>query len=1083
MRKKILLAFLLFAGFASRGQIILNESFNVSTITATPPTGWTAGSSTGTQNGCSVNGTTIMQVPSGGFVCTVNGANLPAPTANSGAGMAGYNSWDITTPAYSEWASPVLNFSTSTSGYVLSFWVYQGQYGYNVPDSLKVYVNTTTSSTGGTRLYADNPNFSASPKGWAQYTIPIPATYNGTTNYIIFRAESGYGYNMHWDDVIVKSQAPPAPTVTNNTPVCPGGTVTITGTVAAGYTSPSYTLTGPAGFTPQNNTTGVFTVSTNASTANNGVYSMTVTSGGFTSAASTTTVNVYGTPRSITAGNVVVPTTCLGTNGSFQITGMNPTTTYTLIYRKNAVTITPSLSITSDASGNYTVTNLGVGSYDSIRVISGAPSNCISNIIVNPVIIPSPTPPTKPKPAYNNPLCPGSTLNLSVTNTAQGVPGSTYYWTGPGGFNTSSSPTTTGSATRPGANSSFNGIYTVTVTTPNGCVSQDTMTVTVRNPDPAPIPSNITYCQYDIALPLVAAPLPGATLNWYDTNGANPAIPGPILPLGAPTPNTNIPTPFPTNIIYYVSQTLVCESPKVPLYVIVKPKPQPPFVQDSTIDYCQYEVVGPLAAGGQNIRWFSTPSGGTGTATAPVPSTLVPGTYFYYASQTVDGCESDRRTIRVIVKPKPEPPKVTSPVNLCQGDPIAPLTAIGKDLLWYTIPAGGVGVPVAPIINTGYEDSFVYYVTQTVNGCESDRALISAYVRYKPNGIITASQQSVCQDAEDSFFYYGNARDDAEFVWFAPLSAHFVSGQGTSGPVVIHFDTSGTSVVQLIINNKGCISRLVAAPITVRPLPHVEFVNRQDVCEDDLLTVALKYTEPFVTGYHWDFGADDYILEYGVLTTGGPFGVRYPTPGQYEISVTATKDACISKPVIQTVYVHARPDATISWASNQNPNDFCASDTLNLSVPSVPEGASYHWSPAAYFQSHADTLNNQVAAVVSQTSTVKVNVRSSFGCEANDSLRVNTKPCCGVYFPNSFSPNGDGRNDLFRPITQGVHKVNTFRIINRWGQVVYESKVERDGWDGKFNSTPQDMGTYYYYISYKCEGKDQEEKGEFILMR
>ena len=302
----------------------------------------------------------------------------------------------------------------------------------------------------------------------------------------------------------------------------------------------------------------------------------------------------------------------------------------------------------------------------------------------------------------------------------------------------------------------------------------------------------------------------------------------------------------------------------------------------------------------------------------------------------------------MIVKPKPEPPGVTSPLNICQGEPVAPLTAIGQNLLWYTIPYGGVGVPVAPLPNTGYEDSFKYYVTQTVNGCESDRALMAVYIRYKPNGIITASTQTVCQGEADTFYYYGNARPDAEFVWFAPLSAHFISGQGTPGPVVIQFDTSGTSVVQLIINNKGCISTLVAAPITVRPLPKVSFVNRQDVCEDELVNVALNGIEPDITGYNWNFGSDDYKLEYGVMTTGGPFGIRYPNKGHYQISVTATKDFCTSKPIYQEIYVHEKPDARIS--STPSPVDICASDTLFLTVKRVEEGAVYTWTPSAYFQ-------------------------------------------------------------------------------------------------------------------------------------
>ena len=115
---------------------------------------------------------------------------------------------------------------------------------------------------------------------------------------------------------------------------------------------------------------------------------------------------------------------------------------------------------------------------------------------------------------------------------------------------------------------------------------------------------------------------------------------------------------------------------------------------------------------------------------------------------------------------------------------------------------------------------------------------------------------------------------------------------------------------------------------------------------------------------------------------------------------------------------------------------------------------------------------------------VKVHIKTAFGCEGTDSVKVTTKPCCGVYFANVFAPKGlVEKNRTFKPITIGVHRINTFRIVNRWGQVVYETKVERNGWDGSLNGVPQDMGTYYYYISYKCEGKNVEDRGEFLLMR
>ena len=59
-----------------------------------------------------------------------------------------------------------------------------------------------------------------------------------------------------------------------------------------------------------------------------------------------------------------------------------------------------------------------------------------------------------------------------------------------------------------------------------------------------------------------------------------------------------------------------------------------------------------------------------------------------------------------------------------------------------------------------------------------------------------------------------------------------------------------------------------------------------------------------------------------------------------------------------------------------------------------------------------------------------------------DSLLINAKPCCEIYFPSAFTPNNDGRNDLFRPITVGTHQITAFRVQNRWGQVVFSTGDE-----------------------------------------
>jgi gliding motility-associated-like protein len=954
----------------------------------------------------------------------------------------------------------------------------------------------------------------ASPSFSGTITIPS-STPPITTRMRVSLQESGSATSVTpcntytWgetEDYTVKilSSTPPPPTLVHNAPLCPGGTLTFTAADTGGYPTPTFTLYGPG--LPASGVAmpgGVYSIP-NVTTAASGTYYATETSGGNTSTVQTPTnpaVLIYPVAN-LVPGTITGTTTCTSQDGAFQLTGLVPNASYTLTYTPPTGPAV-SKTITASATGTYTESALFAGTYTNVKVTNNGNGGCVSNSIS--ISVPPPNAPPTPIVTYQQPLCPGSTLQLSVSSPN---PNGTYTWTttAAGTWN-NPTPGSGPTATRNNMTSAQNGSYCAKVTV-NGCVSAlGCVTVTVNAKDPKPTgpgiaPNNpIQYCQFDVALPLTASGVKDTFYGPWQVNPINPSGPlytGPdsakIYRLSI-TPRTDIATGPGQAFVYGVTQTQTCQSDTAYILVQIKPRPPKPAVQ-SPLEFCQFSPANALSASGQNIRWFTTPTGGVGTATAPTPGTLVSGTYYYYVSQTVNGCESDRSVIAVTVKPKPAPPKVTSPLNLCQGDPVGPLTAIGQNLLWYTAASGGVGVPVAPIPNTGYEDSFKYWVSQTVNGCESDRALIQAYVRYKPNGVIVGSSQWVCQDADDSFFYYGNARPDAEFIWFSPFpQTHAVAGKNGPGPFIVHFDSAGTQVIRLQINNKGCISTLISAPITVRHLPAFDYTVKRDVCKDELVDISLLATEPGISTYAFSFGnTTDTTMVYAA-PPGGPFGIRYHTAGDYIVSATATLNECTSKPLDKRITVHDLPNAGIkalaydpkshTLAPFDPKNDvICSSDTLVLSVLQVPEGATYTWTPAAYFQSLRDTLNYIVRAVISHSSPVKVNVTTAYGCVGEDSIVVNTKPCCGVYFPTAFAPEGNvDRNRTFKPITIGFHEVNNFRVVNRWGQTVFETKNERIGWDGTYNGVKQDMGVYYYYINYKCEGKNMEEHGEVTLMR
>jgi gliding motility-associated-like protein len=86
--------------------------------------------------------------------------------------------------------------------------------------------------------------------------------------------------------------------------------------------------------------------------------------------------------------------------------------------------------------------------------------------------------------------------------------------------------------------------------------------------------------------------------------------------------------------------------------------------------------------------------------------------------------------------------------------------------------------------------------------------------------------------------------------------------------------------------------------------------------------------------------------------------------------------------------------------------------------------------------------------------------------------------------PTGFTPNGDGRNDKFKPFPVGITKLNYFRVYNRWGQQLYSTTNLHEGWDGRLGGVDQPLGTYVWMVQGVTRlGKIITKKGTVTLIR
>lgn len=108
---------------------------------------------------------------------------------------------------------------------------------------------------------------------------------------------------------------------------------------------------------------------------------------------------------------------------------------------------------------------------------------------------------------------------------------------------------------------------------------------------------------------------------------------------------------------------------------------------------------------------------------------------------------------------------------------------------------------------------------------------------------------------------------------------------------------------------------------------------------------------------------------------------------------------------------------------------------------------------------------------------------SAMGCIDTAFARVEVEPLGDVFIPNAFTPNGDGRNDVFRAVGSRLAEAR-LQVFNRWGELVFQTQDLDAGWDGNYKGKPQPPGVFIYYLRYSRDGVTYlQKKGTVTLIR
>lgn len=140
----------------------------------------------------------------------------------------------------------------------------------------------------------------------------------------------------------------------------------------------------------------------------------------------------------------------------------------------------------------------------------------------------------------------------------------------------------------------------------------------------------------------------------------------------------------------------------------------------------------------------------------------------------------------------------------------------------------------------------------------------------------------------------------------------------------------------------------------------------------------------------------------------------------------------------------------------QLPEDTSLCGNFELILDAANPGMSYLWEP---YGETSQTIKANEQRVYT------VHVTNSDGCTTTDRMEITGDCISHYYFPNAFRPDGDGRNDEFKPSLVNFERYE-MSIYNRWGELLFRTNDANDGWDGKYKGTDVQQGVYLYVITF-----------------
>ncbi|WP_133162734.1 T9SS type A sorting domain-containing protein [Flavipsychrobacter stenotrophus] len=607
----------------------------------------------------------------------------------------------------------------------------------------------------------------------------------------------------------------------------------------------------------------------------------------------------------ISGVQLIHPVTCNGISGAIKIMGVGSSITYNVNYLKNGI---PHVTVkTSDAVGNLLLDSLTAGTYTNISVsLGGCTSNYVTGLLVDP---PNPA---IPHLTTNSPVCLGSILNLSSTDTTIGV---SFVWSGPGGYTSTFQNT----AIVP-VSLSDSGYYKVTAGI-NNCFSSDSVMVHVLSiPNGSSITGSQLVCQFatTILLDSVSGGIWSVKNNHAAINSSG-ALTG--ISYGLDTAVyilSNICGSDTNSLEVFIDRIPVIDSITGPAYVCV----------GSTV------TVADITPGG---TWLMTNTDAV-INTAGLVSGILPGTdTIQYVITNTCGSDTVHKSLAVIALPVAG--NITGLPDVC----------IGSNILLSDTAIGGIwsssNLSIATINSTGvlhglsFGNVVIHYTVTNVCGVAD--VTDTVIVKQLPYAGSISGPSSIC--AGSSSILHSIVQGGS---WSIVASSGVInintSGLG-SDSVRVDGINAGTAIVRYVVSNT-CGYDTAIFYVTVNPIPSLSStLNPAGVCSGSPFNYLPTSASPGAS-YSWSRAVVPLIVNvagYGVDSINETLVLNGALPTSVIYNVTVTSLGCSNT---QAVSVIINPIPAMNSSLNITT---CSDVPINYLASSATPLTSFIWSRAS----------------------------------------------------------------------------------------------------------------------------------------